>query len=89
MHLKWSAAAIADRTAIFDYIDADRPQAAISVDERIRTQVNRLADFPEIGRPGRVAGTRELVIDRTPYVVAYRIMSDAIVVLRVIHSARR
>src|SRR6266478_9540841 len=62
-----------DRDAIFDYIEADSPQAAIIVDNRIRVQVESLVKFPESGRPGRVEGTRELVIQRTPYIAAYRV----------------
>jgi toxin ParE1/3/4 len=89
MQLEWSILAQADRDAIFDYIEADSPQAAIAVDDRIREQVEILARFPESGRPGRVVGTRELVIIRTPYIVAYRIAGDTVRVLRVLHGARR
>ena len=67
MRLEWSLFAQTDRDAIFDYIEADSPQAAITVDDRIRVQVEGLVQFPESGRPGRVEGTRELVIHRTPY----------------------
>jgi plasmid stabilization system protein ParE len=66
MRLEWSAYALADRMAIFDYIEADSPQAAVAVDDRIREQVQTLARFPRSGRPGRIEGTRELVISRTP-----------------------
>ena len=62
-----------DREAIFDYREADSPRAAILIDDRIETQVELLIDTPEIGRPGRIDGTRELVIPRTPYIAAYRI----------------
>jgi plasmid stabilization system protein ParE len=59
LRLEWSAYAQTDRDAIFDYIEADSPKAAIAVDERIREQVETLARFPESGRPGRIEGTRE------------------------------
>ena len=88
MRLEWSAFAFADREAIFDYIEADSPQAAIAVDERIQTQVERLIQFPESGRIGRVEGTRELVIDRTPYIAAYRIEGTGIRILRILHGAQ-
>jgi addiction module RelE/StbE family toxin len=55
----------------------------------IRAQVNALRQFPESGRPGRVDGTRELVIDRTPYIVAYRILGDTVRVLRVLHGSQQ
>ncbi len=48
-----------------------------------------LAKYPEIGRPGRVRGTRELVVAGTPYIAAYRIMGEVVTVLRVLHGARR
>jgi toxin ParE1/3/4 len=89
MRLQWSHWARADREAIFDYIEADSPQAAIAVDERIQTQVEGLVRFPESGRPGRVEGTRELVIDRTPYIAAYRIAGNTVRILRVLHGAQQ
>jgi toxin ParE1/3/4 len=89
MRLEWSILARADRDAIFDYIEADRPQAAVAVDERIREHVETLARFPQSGRPGRIEGTRELVINRTPYIVAYRITGDTVRILRALHGARR
>src|SRR6187551_2069779 len=88
MHLEWSPFAKADRDAIFDYIEADSPQSAIAVDDRIREQVERLVRFPESGRPGRIEGTRELVIDRTPLIVAYRIRGKTVRILRVLHGAQ-
>jgi toxin ParE1/3/4 len=89
MRLEWSRLAQADRDAIFDYIEADSPLAAITVDDRIRAQVAGLVRFPESGRPGRVEGTRELVIDRTPYIVAYRIAGSTLRILRVLHGAQQ
>lgn len=88
MRLEWSAFAISDREAIFNYIEADSPKAAVLVDEKIRSQSERLIQFPESGRPGRIEGTRELVIHRTPFVVAYRIDRSAVLILRVLHGAQ-
>lgn len=89
MRLEWSILAQADREAIFDYIEADSPQAAIAVDDRIRALVETLAQFPNSGPPGRIEGTRELVIARTPYIVAFRIAGETVRILRVLHGARR
>jgi toxin ParE1/3/4 len=88
MRLEWSAYAQADRDAIFDYIEADSPQAAITVDNRIREEVEILARFLQSGRRGRIEGTRELVIGRTPYIVAYRITGNTVRILRVLHGSR-
>jgi toxin ParE1/3/4 len=54
----------------------------------IATAVNRLADFPALGRPGRKPGTRELVIPRLPYIVIYRVRGERVQILRVLHTAR-
>jgi|ERR1017187_3372080 addiction module RelE/StbE family toxin len=89
MLLQWSAFALADREAIFDYIEADSPRAAIAVDERIRTSVEGLVRFPEMGHPGRIDGTRELVISNTPYIAAYRIADNSVRILRVLHGAQQ
>ncbi len=58
---------------IRERIAADNPAAAIRMIERIQAAVTRLAGSPALDRPGRVAGTRELVIPRTPYIVPYRV----------------
>ena len=89
LRLEWSAHALADRIAIFDYIEADSPKAAVAVDERVRELVETLARFPQSGRPGRIEGTRELVISQTPYIVAYRIKGNIVRTLRVLHGSRR
>lgn len=89
MLIEWSAWAIADRSAIFDYIEADSPKTAIAVDSRIEKQVKALARFPEMGRPGRVEQTRELIIKRTPFIVAYRIEGNSVRILRVLRGAQQ
>lgn len=89
MRLEWSVFALEDRDGIFDYIEEDSPRAAVVVDDRIRTQVHQLLQFPETGRPGRVEGTRELVISRTPYIAAYCITGHTVRILRVLHGAQQ
>ena len=88
MKLAWSNRATTDRLAIFIWIAEDNPQAAADVDDRIEAAAQRLKDFPNSGRPGRIEGTRELVIARTPYIAPYQIIGDTVRVLRVIHGAR-
>ena len=55
----------------------------------IEVAVSRLADFPESARPGRVPGTRELVVPATPFIVVYRIEATCVVILRVLHGAQK
>ena len=88
MNIRWSALAIEDREVIFDYLLNLVPAAAIRIDLEIEQQVENLARFPKLGRDGRVADTRELVINRTPYIVAYSLDADSLVILRVIHSSQ-
>jgi toxin ParE1/3/4 len=71
------------------YIGDHNPVAAIEMGDAIEAFVGRLAEFPESGRPGRVPGTRELVVTGTPFIVVYRIEPAALVVLRVLHRAQR
>lgn len=88
MRIVWSLFAIADREAIFTYIESDSPRTAARIDDHIESQVEHLATTPEIGRPGRVAGTRELVIQQTPYIVAYQMEGKRVRILRVLHGAQ-
>lgn len=88
MRLVWAPFALTDRDDIFTHIEADSPKAAIRIDERIGSAARRLLDFPESGRPGRITGTRELVIQRTPYIVAYAITDETVRILRVLHGAQ-
>jgi toxin ParE1/3/4 len=51
--------------------------------------VERLARFPALGRPGRVTGTRELVITRAPYIIPYRVQGDVVQISTILHSAQK
>jgi len=85
----WSRRAIRNIRTARAYIARENNVAATVVTERISQQVETLLNFsPGIGRPGRNAGTRELVIARTPYVVVYRIAAAQVEILAVIHHAR-
>lgn len=88
MRLVWGKWARADRLAIFDYLEERDPAAAADMDDAIRAATYLLRDFPNMGRPGRVDGTRELVVIGTPYIVAYVVLEDRIRLLRVLHGAR-
>ncbi|NLP61736.1 type II toxin-antitoxin system mRNA interferase toxin, RelE/StbE family [Paraburkholderia sacchari] len=90
MRLEWSPLALADREAIFSFTEARSSRTAVVTDERIAASVRRLRLFPEIGRVGRMAGTRELVVQGAPLIVIYRIERHTMIkVLRVLHSSRR
>ena len=89
MRLTWSAFALSDRDGIFTHVETQNPAAAVAIDGRIVAVARRLRDFPESGRLGRVAGTRELVVTGTPYVAAYQVTGETVRILRVLHGAQQ
>lgn len=89
MRLRWLSLAIGDLVALRAYIARDNPVAASDVARRIRQTVELLRDQAGMGRPGRVEGTKELVISGTPYIVPYRVRNEEVQVLRVLHGAQR
>lgn len=73
-----------------DYIALSNSETvAETIATHIATSVQQLEMFPTSGRPGRVEGTRELVISNTPFIVAYAVQEDRILVLAVYHGARQ
>ncbi len=90
MILVWLPRAQQLRFAQLDYIAARSPQAAVDMDTEIEQQANHLQDHPDMGRIGRAKGTRELVIQRTPFILVYRVQTKAsrVEVLRVLHGAQ-
>jgi toxin ParE1/3/4 len=89
--VRWLPRALAERNAQLIYIARDSLRAAIEQGDRIQVAANRLADFPEMGRPGRKRGTRELVIAGTPFLAVYRISAKQaeVHILRLLHGAQR
>ncbi len=89
MRIRWTTPALRDVEAIGDYIARDDPAAASKVVTRIFESVIVLETHPDIGRPGRVPGTRELVLSGLPYIVPYRVRDGIVELLAVFHGARR
>lgn len=88
MLLRWREKAREDAKEIVAFIAQRNPTAAYGLYDEIRKQVGQLIDQPNIGRLGRIQGTRELVIVGLPYIVPYRINEDVIEVLRIYHTSR-
>jgi addiction module RelE/StbE family toxin len=88
IRIKWLDLAVDDLDDIAGYISQDNPEAARRIVRRLWTAVKSLVEQPEMGRPGRVHGTRELVVRDTPFVVPYRVVGSEIEILRVLHGAR-
>lgn len=88
MKLAWTRPAAADRREIRAYIAQDNPSAALALDELFSGKAARLIAHPLLGRPGRVAGTRALVV-HPHYVLVYDVAGDMVRVLGVLHTARQ
>jgi toxin ParE1/3/4 len=88
MQLKWLRTALRNLDDEATYIAQDDAAAARLVVQRVMGAVATLAEQPGLGRPGRVAGTRELVVEKTRYIVPYRVRGQTVVILRVFHTSR-
>lgn len=87
--LLWTPVARAAREAAIDYVAQDNPVAALDQLDEIERQVSILGQHPLLGRVGRVRGTRELVIQRTPYILVYRLRPGVVEVLHLLHGAQQ
>lgn len=89
MKTHWFIAAINDLVELREYISEENPMAAGEVAARIKESTEIFKDQPAMGRPGRMEGTRELVIPGLPYTIPYRVKGETIQILRVLHQARK
>jgi toxin ParE1/3/4 len=87
--VRWLKTAVRDLDAEIAYIASDDVSAACLVMDRITEAVSLLSTQPAMGRHGRVAGTRELMVPKTRYLVPYRVRAGVIEILRVFHASRR
>lgn len=88
MKVLWSPGAREDRAAIWEYIAADNPSAAVVVDEAFSHAVSEIATHPQLGRPGMIPGTRELFPVKQ-YRLVYETTKDKIWVLAIVHTSQR
>ena len=86
--LSWRETARADLLAIVGYIAEDNPDAAQELKDEIERRVFELSRFPQMYKPGRVAGTREMVV-RPNFIVVYAEDAAGVSILRVLHAARQ
>ena len=89
MRVRWLKTANRNLNAAMEYIAREDPEVAETIYKHIRSRVADLALNPESGRPGRVFGTRELVFDKYPYIVPYRVRGNEIQIIRVFHTSQR
>ena len=86
--IAWLTLALQDMRECAEFIAKDDPETAALVVERIWQEGQSLCMLPERGRPGRVPGTRELVLPGLPYFLAYRVKGRSVQILRIMHTAR-
>lgn len=89
MTIVWSRRAIEHLTHLREYIARDNPDAANRIAGALLEAIERLAKLPNLARPGRVAGTRELVISATPFVIPYRVRGDRLEIIAVFHGRQK
>jgi toxin ParE1/3/4 len=89
MNVRWSPEAAADFEGIVEYIRQQNASAADRVAHSLYDSVASLESFPNRGRPGRIADTRELVLAPLPFIVVYRVKRDELEIVRVLHGAQR
>jgi toxin ParE1/3/4 len=88
MQVKWLRKALQNLNDEAAYIAQEDPIAARLMVQRVMNAVDMLADQPGLGRPGRVPGTRELVVSKTRLLVPYRVHGGTVEVLRVFHTSQ-
>ena len=88
MRIRWTPPAAADLQSINDYLAEHLPHYREPTLRKIYGKIRALKKAPHIGRPGRIAGTRELLFLPMPYVVVYRVLDDVIEVWRIWHTSQ-
>ena len=89
MEIIWRQTALSDLKSIRAFIAQDNIAAADNVSSAIRTAVGRLANYPDLGRAGRIDRTRELTVPDMPYIVAYRVAENQVRIVAIIHTSRQ
>lgn len=89
MIIVWSPRAIEHVAHLRSHIARENPKAANRIAGALLDAVERLPELPNLGRPGRIAGTRELVVPGTPYVIPYRLRADRLEVIAIFHGRQK
>lgn len=89
MTTRWTKQALTDLKNIHNYIAQDNPTAAKSMVSKIQDITNHLKKHSQIGTDGRVKGTRELFIPKSPYFLVYRVKNNYVDIIALIHSSRK
>ena len=87
LKVRWTPLAADDLSSAHEFLVEQNRSAAGKLIDRILTAIEVLGRFPEMGRPGRVEGTRELVVP--PFIVAYRVTATDVQILSILQAARK
>ncbi len=87
--VKWVRKALRNLEQAYEYVASDNPDAAVQVVLKLQAAAEQLAEYPLLGKLGRVETTRELVIAHTPYILVYRVKDQGVEILRVLHGSKR
>jgi toxin ParE1/3/4 len=88
MKVIWSATSVRHLQEVVEYLQGESAGGAITIRRRILETVRRIGQMPNSGRIGRIDGTREAVVPRSPYIVVYQISAQAVEILGIWHGAR-
>jgi toxin ParE1/3/4 len=88
MKVHWSAASVSHLKEVVEYLQGESAAGAVTTRRKILETVRRLGQLPWSGRTGRIEGTREAVVPRSPYIVVYRVSKTTVEILGVWHGAR-
>ena len=86
--IRWTIAATTDLESIADYLFEKSPLNAAQLVRKIYEAPSNLKNYPNLGRPGKKEGTRELVLSPLPYIVIYKILDDTVFIVRILHGAQ-
>lgn len=89
LRIRWLRKALKNLDDAYNYLYQENPSAAQRFVQEVHDQTELLITTPAMGRPGRVTGTRELVVAHFPYVIPYRLRAEEIQILRVFNTNQK
>jgi toxin ParE1/3/4 len=88
MRLRWTPNAVEDLESIYAYLSKHRPIWAQSTIRLLYDAARSLRTMPDRGRAGKIAGTKELVLDRIPYLVIYQVTGQVVELIHIVHTSQ-
>lgn len=89
MSLKYTPEAFADLDNLLDYLAERNPHAQMRVRERLKSCLELLERYPQIGQTTSRISVRRMVVSPYPYLIFYKMMEKEVVILAFRHAARK